>query len=224
MDLMAANLYYAQIPGFKARSVLRASEEPTAGALSTDVQTVETGEFADPSPGESLPTGKPLDLALDGDGLFAVQTPGGTAYTRDGRFRKNAQNLVVDGMGDPLLGEDGPIRFPDKAGSDAAVSVEKDGTISVDGAVVGRLKIRDFPGYRGLKAAGGSLLFPTGAAQPQPSKARVLEGVLERANTSAAYEMTKTIDSLRAFESYQKVIQTIDETTGEAVRQIGHVA
>jgi flagellar basal-body rod protein FlgF len=224
MDLMASNLFYAQIPGFKAASVLRAAQKPTGGGLPTDVQTAAAGQFVDPLPGDSFPTDKPLDLALEGDGLFAVQTPGGTAYTRDGRFRKNSQNAIVDGAGNPLLGEGGPIRVPAESGHDAPVSVGADGTVRVDGRVIDRILIQDFPGYKGLQAAGGSLFYPTGAVEPQTSEARVLQGLLERANTSGVVEITKTIESLRAFESYQKMIQTIDETTGEAVRQIGRLA
>lgn len=224
LDLMSSNLYYAQIPGFKAASVLRAAQAPTGRGLPTDVQTAAVGQFVDPSPGDSFPTGKPLDLSLEGDGFFTVQTPGGSAYTRDGRFRRDAENRVVDGRGNPLLGEQGPLRFPDGARYDATVTVEGDGTFRVDGATVDRLLIQDFPSFRGLRSAGGSLFYSTDAVEPQPSRARVLQGILERANTSGVAEMTKTVETLRAFESYQKMLQTIDDITGQAIQRIGRLA
>lgn len=226
LDLTSQNLYFAQTPGFKAARVLRAAEVATDPTLPADVQTTLGGQFVDPSPGPLRTTGKPLDLALEGDGFFAVRTTGGVAYTRDGRFHRGGDGGVMTVRGDRLLGEGGPIRFPEDAPPDAPVEVETDGTLRVSGKVIDRMQIQDFPGYRGLQAAGGSLYYPTGATAPQPAAgAMVRQGTLEDANSSTVTEMTTTIETLRAFESYQKVIQTVmDDLTGEAVRRLGRVA
>jgi flagellar basal body rod protein FlgG len=225
LDLTAGNLYNAQSPGFKGNRVLRAAQPPTAPNLPTDVQTLFVGQFVDPSAGPVRPTGKDLDLALEGNGFFALQTPGGVAYTRDGRFRRGADGVVQDATGNPLLGEDGPIRFPEKARSDALVEVDRDGSFRVDGKTVGRLLLQDFPRFRGLQAAGASLFYPTGATAPTPASGKVIQKAVEQANVQSVAEMSRMIESLRAFESYQKVVQTVmDELTGEAVRRIGRVA
>jgi flagellar basal body rod protein FlgG len=224
LDLASSNLFFAQIPGFKAASQIRAALAPTPASIPTDVQTTLAGQFVDPSPGPLRPTGKPLDLALEQEGFFAVQTRSGVAYTRDGRFHKNSGGVLSDGMGNPVLGEDGPIRIPTDDLSETPVAVTPDGKIVAGGKPLGRLLIQNFPGARGLQAGGGSLFFATGATAPQPSDARVIQGALEDANTSGVAEMSKTIETVRAFESYQKVLQTIDETTGEAVQRIGRLA
>lgn len=222
-DRVAGNLYYAQIPGFKAASLLTAAKVPTDPASPSDVQTALTGQYVDAGAGPLRPTQKPLDLALEGSGLFAVQTDGGTAYTRDGRFTRHLDGSVRDGNGNALLGEKGPIAFPKEALPEAKVSVERDGTFLVDGKTVDRIVIKEFEGYKGLQAAGGRLFFPTGAVQPAASKATVVQSTLEDANVSGVAEMVRMVETTRAFESYQKVLQTIDEVTGQAVSRLGRL-
>ncbi|MBI5445544.1 MAG: flagellar hook-basal body protein [Deltaproteobacteria bacterium] len=225
LDLVSKNLFHVQTPGFKATRELRASRGPTTPELPSDVQVRLEGEFVDASPGQFRPTGRDLDLAIEGNGFFTVETPGGTAYTRDGRFRKGPDGVVRDGNGNALLGQGGPIRFPADAGPDAQVEVDGNGALRVGGIEVDLIALADFPGYRGLRQAGGSYFFAAGGANSQPSKGRVLQRTLEDANVSGVAEMSRTIETLRAFESYQKMIQSVmDETTGEAVRRIGRVA
>lgn len=222
-DTVSSNLFYAQIPGFKAASLLVSAKRPTGPGAPADVQTTLSGQFVDPTSGPLRNTRKPLDLALEGNGLFAVQTAGGKAYTRDGRFLRAGDGVVRDGNGNALLGQNGPLKFPESAKFDAEVTVRDDGTLLVDGEVVDRVQIQDFPGFRGLQAAGGRLFYPTGATQPVASKATVLQGTLEDANVSGVSEMVRMVETTRAFESYQKMLQTIDEATGEAVSRLGRL-
>ena len=225
LDLTSQNLFHAQIPGFRAFRELRAAREPTGAGLPSDVQTVLEGQFVDATPGPFRPTGKDLDLAIEGEGFFTIETPGGTAYTRDGRFRRAGDGVLRDGNGHALVGEEGPLRFPEGARFDAEVEIDPEGTFWVDGKRAGRILVRDFPGYRGLQAAGGSLFYPTGAVPPAPSRATILQRMLEGANVMGVAEMSRMVESIRAFESYQRMIQTVmDDLTGEAVRRLGRVA
>ncbi|GAB4263505.1 MAG: flagellar basal-body rod protein FlgF [Deferrisomatales bacterium] len=225
VDVTARNLYFAQTPGYKARRVLQGAQPPTGPSLASDVQPALGGEYLDPSQGALRPTEHPTDLALEGDGFFAVETPGGVGYTRDGRFRRSADGFLINASGHRLLGETGPLQLPPDGTGAGELRVEEDATVRVGARRVGRIRIRHFPGYRGLLAAGGSVLFPTGAVAAQPSQARVVQGALEDANASVVGEMTRTIETVRAFESYQKVIQTVmEDVTGEAARRLGRVA
>jgi flagellar basal-body rod protein FlgG len=226
MEISAQNLFHAQTPGFKAARMLRAAEVTASVAAGpSDVQPVMAGQYVDPQQGPLRFTGKRLDLALEGNGFFVVETPGGLAVTRDGRFRLTEDKVLVDGSGHPVLGQDGPIQFPDESKWDAAVQVQEDGTFYVDGEEVERIRLVEHPGYRGLQAAGGSLFYPVGTASGQPSEARVIQHTLEDSNASVVAEMTRSIQITRAFEAYQKTIQTVmDDLTGEAVRRIGRVA
>jgi flagellar basal-body rod protein FlgG len=224
-ELISQNLYNSQIPGYKAYRVRREAQPPTFPELPTDVQTVFQGEFIDPTAGPLRPTGKSLDLALEGDGFFALDTPRGLAYTRDGRFRRASDGVIRDWNGAALLGEDGPIVFPDDARFDAKVEVEPNGTFWIDGKDAGRLVLHHFPGFRGLRPTGGSFFFPTGTVEPQLAQTTVIQKAVEDANVSSVAEMIRMIESIRAFESYQKVILTVmEDLTGEVVRRLGRLA
>ncbi len=226
LDLSSRNLYYSMVPGYRGAGELRAAERPTAPAVSTDVQTRYVGEFVDPRPGEIQPTGRALDLALEGDGFFVLQTPAGVAYTRAGRFHRGGDGVIRYANGFALLGEEGPIQVPGELlPPGAEIRVEEDGTVLAGGEVVGRLLLRDFPGFRGLRRVQGTLFFPTGAVNPVPAKARVLQKALEQSNVQIVEQMVRTLQAVRAYESYQKVVTTVmEEVTAESVRRLGRVA
>ncbi len=225
MDLSARNMFNAQIPGYKTTVEVRQAVAPTDPRNPTDVQTLYWGEFRDPSPGQFSPTNHPLDLALEGDGFFAVQTDSGVAYTRDGRFRKGLDGTLIGPAGSRLLGREGPIQLPADLGPDPQIRVDEQGLVLLDGNEIDQIRLADFPGYRGLRPAGPSLYYPTGAVQPRPAQPRVFGNMLEQANVQIVAEMSRTIEAVRAFESYQRVITTVmEDVTGAAVRQIGRVA
>ncbi|GAB4246627.1 flagellar hook-basal body protein [Deferrisoma sp.] len=221
LDLAARNLYYAQVPGYKAAGELRAAQRPTEGPLPLDVQTDYQGEFVNPAPGPVRPTGRSWDLALSGDGFFVLQGPNGPLYTRDGRFFRAPDGTVRNGPGYALLGQAGPIVVP----ADTEVRVDEGGWVWAGGKQVDRLRIENFPGYRGLLRLGGNVFAAAGALQPAPANPQVLQGALEDANVQQVEQMTRMIEAVRGFEAYQKVVQTVmEDVTGEAVRRIGRVA
>jgi len=224
LDMASKNMYYVRLPGFKRFNMIRGSMKREDPAFDTDIQTYSVGEFIDPSAGPLRDTYNQFDFALEGDGFFSIQTNGGIAYTRNGRFRKIASGELVEANGSKLLGEAGPIAIPADATIDSKIAVDGEGNLSVDGKIIDKLRIRQFPGYRGLQAAGGAIFYPTGAVQPVAAQASVHQGMLEDPNVSIVSEMTQVLETVRAFESYQKVVQTVmDDLTGESVRRIGRV-
>src|SRR5262249_24022092 len=115
------------------------------------------------SQGAFQTTGRDLDLALTGNGLFTIQTPQGVRYTRNGGFTRNAQNVPTTPAGRALLGENGPTQLPD-----GDVSVASDGTVSVGDTVVDRLRIVEFDNPADLRRFGNNELGPNDAAtQPR---------------------------------------------------------
>lgn len=225
LDIASKNMYYGRLPGFKRFNMLRGSMKQEDPSFDTDIQTHFIGEFIDPSAGALRSTNNNMDLALEGDGFFSVQSGGGVAYTRNGRFRKMATGEVVDSNGSRLLGETGIIVIPSTATIDSQIEVDREGNFSVDGQFIDKLRIRQFPGYRGIQAAGGAIFYPTGAVQPVETNASVHQGMLEDPNVSVVAEMTQVLEAVRAFEAYQKVVQTVmDDLTGESVTRIGRVA
>ncbi|MCS6802425.1 MAG: flagellar hook-basal body protein [Dehalococcoidia bacterium] len=103
-------------------------------------------------------TDHPFDLALAGRGFFAVETPEGIAYTRDGSFRRSAAGQLVTAHGYPVLGVDGPIQLGPEP-----FTVARDGTIEQNGQAVGRLQVVDFAPRFSLPAAEGAVRLAAGA-------------------------------------------------------------
>ncbi len=161
-------------------------------------------------------TGNALDLALVGDGFFAVQTAGGQErYTRDGAFLIDRDGYLVTVNGDRVVGDNGPMRP-----GQGKVSVAADGTVSVDGTVKGKLKIAAFADNGSLERTGHNLWAAPAGTTAQASKATVRSGYLELANVQAVREMVDLIAVMRAYEANQKVIAAHDQALGQAVTQI----
>jgi flagellar basal-body rod protein FlgF len=207
-DQIANDLANASTPGYKGDRTAQRSfgdlllanstNGSVVGRQSTAVQvdSIET----DFSPRPSRETGEPLDFAITGDGFFAVQTAQGVRYTRNGQFALDPQGRLVTAQGDPVLDTAGrPITSPDdkidprRLGVVALTNPRKEGDSLVTGTPAG--------------AAAGT----------------VRSGALESSGADAARSMVDMIASMRAFEAGQKVIQTIDETLGQAVTKVGAV-
>jgi flagellar basal-body rod protein FlgG len=207
-DQIANDLANASTPGYKGDRTAQRSfgdlllanstNGNAVGRQSTAVQVdnVET----DFSPRPSRETGEPLDFAITGEGFFAVQTAQGVRYTRNGQFTLDPQGRLVTAQGDPVL---------DTAGR---AITSTDG--KVDPRRLGVVALTN-PRKEGDSLVTGT---PAGAAA---GTARA--GALESSGADAARSMVDMIASMRAFEAGQKVIQTIDETLGQAVTKVGAV-
>jgi flagellar basal-body rod protein FlgG len=207
-DQIANDLANASTPGYKGDRTAQRSfgdlllanstNGAAVGRQSTAVQvdSIET----DFSPKPSRETGEPLDFAITGEGFFAVQTAQGTRYTRNGQFTLDPQGRLVTAQGDPVL---------DTAGRAITATDGK-----VDPRRLGVVALTN-PRKEGDSLVTGT---PAGAAA---GTAR--SGALESSGADAARSMVDMIASMRAFEAGQKVIQTIDETLGQAVTKVGAV-
>jgi flagellar basal-body rod protein FlgG len=169
------------------------------GRQSTAVQVaaIET----DFTPAAARDTGEPLDFAVTGEGFFAVQTPQGVRYTRNGQFALDSQGRLVTARGNLVLGRGG------------APIASRDG--KVDARLIGVVNLTN-PRKEGDSLVSGT---PAGAATGQ-----VRAGALEASGADAARAMVDMIASMRAFEAGQKVIQAIDDTLGRAATQVGAVS
>jgi flagellar basal-body rod protein FlgF len=205
-DQIANDLANASTPGYKGdrtaqRSfgdLLLANSQNGAvvGRQSTAVQVdaIET----DFSPRPARDTGEPLDFAISGEGFFAVQTPEGVRYTRNGQFALDPQGRLMTAQGNPVL----------DSGGRAIVAVDG----RVDPRRLGVVALTN-PRKEGDSLVSGT---PAGAAD-----GTVRSGALESSGADAARSMVDMIASMRAFEAGQKVIQAIDETLGQAATKVG---
>jgi len=170
------------------------------------------------SQGAIRQTGNPLDVAISGSGFFSVQTPEGVQYTRQGGFSLDAEGLLVTSDGFPVLGDGGPIIL-----DEGTVEIDGEGGVTVGGDEVGRLQITDFSNPETLSKAGNGRFMASESSirVDRPEKTLLSQGYLEGANVNPVQAMTEMIETSRAFEAYQKVIQSADEATSKSINDVG---
>jgi len=226
MEIITNNLANINTIGFKGdRPIFTISSiETSAGqADKTLIQPLYltlAGIKTNFSPGGLKSTGNPLDLAIAGKGFFSIETPRGLRYTRKGNFAINSEGYLVTQEGFQVLGKGGPIRLDGKE-----VTVGPDGSITVDGRMVDSLKIVDFPTPYPLKKEGNSLFVPNSPLVQgiEPEEVEIKQGFLELSNVNPVEEMTAMIDVLRAYESYQKIIQSLSDVTSKLINEVGKI-
>lgn len=185
---------------------------------------VKIGEnYVDYSEGPMKVTNNPLDLAISGNGFFAVEYTNkagetSTKYTRDGNFTMDRQGYLVTQDGDFVLDEnDRRIRM----NTALPVSIDRDGNITQEGVQVATIGLTDFEDYNYLERYGENFFQPIEGATEMEAEADIRAGVLEMANMSVVTEMVNMIAIQRQYDSNQKVITTYDESLDIAVNQLG---
>ena len=211
LDTAAENLANAQTPGFRAereyfRSVLL-DEADMGSQLGQTVNNYDLlgGDRLSMGQGPLEPTGNPLDLAIEGQGFFAIQAQDGVRYTRDGSFHRSQAGMLVTAKDEPVL-SDGEKPIPVPPGE---VSVGTDGALSVAGGTVARVGVFAFAPGTGLAAEGANrYVAPQGAKPMVSSDATVHEGAIESANQNAVQGTLDLIVMQRQAEMMQKALTT----------------
>lgn len=227
MEIIANNLANANAVGFKRDKCAFQVPKPEDAARNTET-TSQTGllakqpfeTYTDYNQGPLMATGNPLDLGLSGDGFFVVKTPDGERYTRSGNFVLNTDKTLVTQDGHPVVGDGGPIVV-----NAANVTIDETGAVIADGKRVGALKIVDFPKPYALQKEGGGL-FKTSDDQIEPIEATevtVNQGFVEGSNINPVVEMTEMIETVRGYESYQRIIQFLGEINAKAANEVGRL-
>jgi flagellar basal-body rod protein FlgG len=174
----------------------------------------------DLTPGPIQETSNPLDLAIAGNGFFAVQAPDGTTrYTRDGGFHADIDGSLRSRDGSTVLDTNSqPIQLP--LGTDIAVAA--DGTVLAGGNTVAQLQLVDFPAGQQLDKVGNGMFTAANGAQAQPTNGvQLYQGYLEGSNTDMTESMVSTMNLVRAYEANQKLLQMQDSTLRSAVNEVG---
>lgn len=243
LDVISNNMANADTTGFKKQGVTSQSfdDELTLrihdnnqyhatrkriGDMSLGVKIGET--YHDFSQGSLRETGNTYDLALSGEGFFAIQTTNkqgttSTKYTRDGSFIVTTDGYLTTKDGDYVLDvNDNRIQIP---GAQTAqnVTFDENGNVLANGEQIATLQIAGFEDPQALLLYGENMYEATNAAGLQPGTAKVHQGFLEMSNTNVIEEMVDMITIMRAYEAGQKVIQTVDGSLEKAVNEIGRV-
>ena len=165
--------------------------------------------------GRLVHTGNRLDFALtEKDTFFTVLTPQGERFTRAGNFRLNADNQLVTAEGVTVNGKEGPLVIE---GDD--VQVTEDGTVLVDGEIIGGIKIVTFPFPDRLQKLGNSLFAPVDAENEAriSEDVQLVQGSVESSNVEAVKEMVRMIEANRAYTSMQRAIRVEDDMNRQAI-------
>lgn len=220
--VVSNNLANVSTAGFREElAMYRAVPLQGHNSLPTRVSTATATTASSFQQGSMVETGHALDLAIRGEGWFAVQTPdGGEAYTRAGEFAVNVQNLLVTQSGMPVLSADGaPIEIPERG----TLTFSDDGQITVLGAGdnpndiqnIGMVKLVNPPVDQIVRGEDGLFRMADGAAvQPDP-QVRMVSGFVERSNVNPAEAMVTMIANARLFDMQMQVIK---EATSNADR------
>lgn len=163
-------------------------------------------------------TNAPLDLALGGEGFFAIATPQGERYTRNGSFSMDGDGYLVTTEGRNVLGQRGAIRVQGQE-----IVVDAQGGVKVDGQLVDTLKIVDFADKRSMTKEGDSLYAGTQPVTLTPNQLNVLQGFQEQSNVNAVTELVNMITAMRSYEANQKAIVAEDQLLDKAVNEVGRV-
>jgi len=166
-------------------------------------------------------TGNPLDLAIEGDGFFNIQTPDGVHYSRKGSFVLGENGMLVTPEGYPVLGQNGSIQL-----EGGTITISGDGSIQVDGSTVDTLSVTNFSDSQNLEKSGESLFIAldNGASGTPAENFKMKQGYVELANVDPVRGMVEMIEALRVFEAYQKMLETLDTVDSQAVGDVGVVA
>lgn len=216
MEITANNIANANTAGFRQMEVAFEPVRHDGGEQNVSyVQSVR--RMVDLTEGAITVTGNPLDMALSGDGFFVVQTPDGERYTRAGHFQINAESQLVNSQGHQVLDDGGnPIELPEEV---QAITVTADGLVLADEDEVAILDRVRFDDPSVLKPAGGGLLMSDAAPQPAP-ETTVQQGMIEGSNVQPVLAMTEMMQTVRAFEATQKLIETDHQLARQAVERL----
>jgi flagellar basal-body rod protein FlgF/flagellar basal-body rod protein FlgG len=166
---------------------------------------VLSGSRLDQTPGSLTATDNPLDAAVSGNGFFTVQSAQGVLYTRDGSFHLTPTGQLVTSQGDAVLGEQGPITVPN-----GNLTISSDGTISVNGSVVDKLRLAEFSPSTSMTAVGNSTYYAPAGSALAAAESSVRQGMLESSNVSTTAGVVQLITVQRNAEMLSRALSAID--------------
>ncbi|MDX8536357.1 flagellar basal-body rod protein FlgF [Mesorhizobium abyssinicae] len=220
LDTIADNVANASTIGFRATGVK--FEDVVSGTGPKSVSFASSGNtYLSTAHGSMTETGNPFDFAIQGDAWFAIETPGGTVMTRDGRFSMNENGELMSIEGYPVLdGGGAPIQLDPRNGPPKAGA---DGSLRQNDQLVGAIGLYNFDPGQNFVRYGNSGIVPARTPEPVTDRADVgvAQGFLEESNVNPVQEMTRLIMVQRAFENTAALMRQTDSTTDDAIKTLG---
>lgn len=221
LELVAHNLANLSTTGYRGqqstfRSLLAGNWTVKTNPINIAVNNfgVLGGSRLDLTSGSLASTGNPLDAAVAGSGFFTVKSAQGVLYTRDGSFHVTATGQLVTSQGNAVLGEQGPVIVPN-----GKLAISSDGTISVDGAVVDKLRLAEFPPGTNLTAVGDATYSAPAGSAVVAADSSVRQGMLEASNVSPVEGVVQLISVQRNAEMLSRALSAFDSQLNQTAVQ-----
>ncbi|HXJ38396.1 MAG TPA: flagellar basal-body rod protein FlgF [Bryobacteraceae bacterium] len=224
LDLLANNIANTETSGYKTDrefyNLYISADAMVADAADPATLPVIERNYTDFSQGTLRPTSNTLDFALQGQGFFTVNAPGGVAYSRNGAFKVTSAGNLATADGFNVLNKTGQPIAIDPA---LPVTVSADGIISQSGQNVGQLAVVDFANGDLVKQ-GSTLFRPSNPnVRPRASSAEVLQGKLEGSNVGSAESTVRLVNVMRQFEMLQKAVNIAGEMDRKSISEVAKV-
>lgn len=222
-DITANNLANVQTTGFKRDRLFQMDLIDAAsgfeGGTGLRLRQIQK-TVSDFSPGGLKPTAAPLDVALHGEGFFAVSDGQKTYYTRNGHFQLSAEGKLITTQGHVVQGDSGEILLPP-----GHVDIGSKGEISVNGQPIGNLKIVAIEDTDDLAKVEATLFISKSgkARESEADGTTVQQGFLETSNVDAVREMIEMIATMKSYQASAKALQAEDDMLRKSVNEIGRV-
>jgi flagellar basal-body rod protein FlgF len=206
LDRLAADIANTATAGYKSErgSNLTADRPVFNDVLQSAIDVTAGGRRLDARAGAIDPTGRDLDVAIDGDGFFTVQTAAGVRYSRNGHFSRSADGFLTTPDGSKVLGTNGPLQL-----GTGKTRIDEDGTVMSGDTAAGRLAIVRFANAGGLIREGSSNLSADGMLPTPAPQATIRAGSLEQSNVSVVERVAELTNATRSFEALQKSVSIL---------------
>lgn len=221
MDVLANNIANVNTTAYKGQAVLFQTYviEPQPGDRMDFV--IDRATLRNTSTGAMARTGNDLDVALQGDGYFGVQTPQGVQYTRAGSFALNNSGDIVTQDGLIVMSLEGQaLNVPDDA---RTIEIDQTGRIITDKGEVGKFQVVTFKREQEMVETGRGLYQTKETGQPVENT-RVVQGMLEQSNVQPVVEMTRVTEVVRAYQQTLNMLQSENERMRNAIKTLGRVS
>lgn len=221
--MLANNMANGSTAGYKAdRESYSIYVSPETAEEDASVQPVIERHWTDFSQGLMQSTGNPLDLALSGKGLFAVNGPSGPLYTRNGSFQLSSDGTLQTSQGYSVRSVEGT---PIKGSSRDPLEVSTDGTVKQKGQILGTLEIVNFADTAALAKHGNTYFRNVNSKPASATDGTVVhQGKIESANVTAAESAVRLVGILRQFEMMQKAITLTGDMNRKAIEEVARVS
>ena len=227
LDVVANNVANIETNGFKRRSsnfaeyimpVARAENFKNGDKKLSYV--VDRGTALHFTQGALNRTDNPLDVTIKGDALFAVRTPGGERYTRDGAFKLNSKGELVNASGNTVITDQGVLRLSQ---GETNLRFAPDGQITTSAGTRGKLKLVTFANTQGLVNVGSNLFSSTETPKPAGKNISIESGAVEKSNISPVLEMSRLIEINRAYQSVASMMTQTNSLRTSAIAKLADI-